>query len=216
MHGGRAAETAGAVGLVADGQIQGALLVDAVLADGVHDVEQLVVLGHPAVGLGKAGRHVVHAVGGRQGQLAVIKDVGALAVVHELVVHGDATAHLGLVGGPLAVAKVVPGVVGDVKGTARRVNLQEGQAAALVGQLDADVVAVNAHGPVGHTVGVDLAARNADGRRVLGVGGHAAGAGAAEEVAGRGLNDGSRGGKDGGNVGIHFEGIGVRCVQKNV
>lgn len=43
--------------------------------------------------------------------------------------------------------------------------------ATLVGELDADVVAVNGSGPVRDTVGVDLATQDADGGRVALVGG---------------------------------------------
>lgn len=53
------------------------------------------------------------------------------------------------------------------------VDLEQVQAAVAVGDLDADVVAVDAHGPVGNAVGVDLAAQDSDGGRVLLVGGDA-------------------------------------------
>lgn len=76
-----------------------ALLVDAVLADGVVDVVQLVVLGDPALGLAEARGDVVHGVGGGEGKLAVVEDVLALGGVDVLVVHGDATAHMGVLGG---------------------------------------------------------------------------------------------------------------------
>lgn len=54
----------GARGLVADGEVDAAHLVVTPVADGVLDVEELVVLGDPAVGLGQAAGQVVHAVGG--------------------------------------------------------------------------------------------------------------------------------------------------------
>lgn len=48
-------------------------------------------------------------------------------------------------------------------GAAGLVDLEEVEAAVAVGDLDADVVAVDTHGPVGHTVGVDLAAQDTNG-----------------------------------------------------
>lgn len=100
-----------AAGLVALLKIQGADLVVSVLAEGIGHVDQLVVLGNPAVGLADAARDVVHAVGGRQRQLAVVHEAGALAGVDKLVVHVDAAAGVGAGRGALAEAQVVPGIV---------------------------------------------------------------------------------------------------------
>ncbi|KAL1844739.1 hypothetical protein VTK73DRAFT_1880 [Phialemonium thermophilum] len=61
---------------------------------------------------------------------------------------------------------VVPGVVADVVGAAGLVDAQEVDGAPLVAQAHADVVAVDGARPVGHAVGVDLAAEHADGGRV--------------------------------------------------
>jgi len=197
-------ETAGALGLVADGKVEVALLVNAVLADGVVDVVQLVVLGDPALGLAEARGDVVHGVGGGEGKLAVVEEVLALGGVDVLVVHGDATAHLGVLGGRAAEAKVVPGIVGDVMGTAGRVDLEEVDGAALVGDLDADVVAVDGAGPVGDSVGVDLATQDSDAGGVHIMGSDAGRAGLASgERVGRDQSSGSR--DDGGELGEHFE-----------
>jgi len=201
------AETAGALRLVADGKVEVALLVDTVLADGVVDVVQLVVLGDPALGLAEARGDVVHGVGGGKGELAVVEEVLALGGVDVLVVHGDATALLGVLGGRLAEAKVVPGIVGDVVSATGGVNLEEIDGAALVGDLDTDVVAVNGTGPVGDAVGVDLAAENSNAAGVLVVGGDA---GRARVTTGEraGRDQGSRrSSKDGGELGEHFDGV---------
>lgn len=159
-----------ALGLVADAQVESALLIVTVVADRVEDVDELVVLGDPAALVLGARADVAHAVGGRERQLAVVHEVLALVGIDEFVVHGDATAGVRLVLGRLAKGEVVPGVVRDVVGTTRLVNLQEVDAAALVRDLDANVIAVDTHGPVGNTVGVDLASDNTDGGRVLLVG----------------------------------------------
>ncbi|KAK0762742.1 hypothetical protein N5P37_005560, partial [Trichoderma harzianum] len=169
--------------LVADVEIQSAGLVVSVLAERVGDVDELVVLVDPAVGLAHAAGDVVHAVGSRERQLAAVHEISALAGIDELVVHGNAAASVGVLLGTLAEAKVVPGIIGDVVGTARLVNLEEVEAAVAVGDLDADVVAANTHGPVGNTVGVDQAAQDTDGGGVLLVGGDA---GASTVTAGDG------------------------------
>ena len=52
--------------LVADGQVQAADLVVPPVADGVLDVEQLVVFCNPAVGLGRAAGDVVHVLRRRE------------------------------------------------------------------------------------------------------------------------------------------------------
>ena len=98
-------------------------------------------------------------------------------------------------------------------GTLRSVNLQQVQAAVAVGDLDADIVAVDRARPVRDAVGVDLAARNADGRRVLVVG-RDAGSLAAGERNGADRDEGSRSGKESGERSVHLDdgGCGVFCV----
>lgn len=205
--------------LVALAEIESADLVVSVLAEGIGHVDELVVLVDPAVGLAHAAGHVVHAVGGGQGQLAVVEEVAALAGIDELVGHVDAAAGVGVLLGALAEAKVVPGIVGDVVGAAGLVDLEEVEASVAVGDLDADVVAVNAHGPVGNTVGVDEAAQHADGGRVLLVGSDAC-ASALTSAAGdrNGRDGGSRGSQDSSDGGEHFEvGKQVNCfVEEGV
>lgn len=159
--------------LVANCQVESADLVPAIFADGVKDVDKLVVLGNPAVWLRDASTDIAHAVGGRERQLAVCEEVLALVGRDCLIFHGDAASHLRAVRGRLAKGKVVPGIVRDVVGTTRLVNLEEVEAAALIRHLDADVVAGDCFGPVGNTVGVDLASNHTDGRRVLIMGGDA-------------------------------------------
>lgn len=179
------AETRGASRLVADSQVESAGLVDTPVADGVKDVVQLVVLGDEAVGLAQARGDVVHAVGASEGKLAVVHEVRAFASRSVLVLHVDATAHVRLLGSRLAEAKVVPGIVRDVVGTARLINLEEVDTSARVGNLDADVVAANGAGPVGNAVGVDLAAQDTNGGRVLLMGSHADSGSAALERSSR-------------------------------
>jgi hypothetical protein len=190
-----------------------ALLVNTVLADGVVDVVELVVLGDPALGLAEARGDVVHGVGGSEGKLALVKDVLALGGVDVLVVHGNASALLRVLGGRLAEAKVVPGIVGNVVSTTRRVNLEEIDRAALVRDLNADVVAVNGTGPVGNAVGVDLAAENSDAAGVLVV---RSDAGRARVASGKGTgrDQSGRSSEEGGELGEHVDGLWGKVFQK--
>lgn len=180
-----------AAGLVAHSKVKGAVLVIAKVAHGIEDVDELVVLSSKGVGLLKAVGNIVDAVGGAKRQLAVVQQVGALADVDKLPVHVEAAALLGVGGGGLAKDERVPGIVGDVMGAAGGVDLEDVEGAALVGELNADVVAVDVAGPVGDAVGVDVAAEDADGGRVLLVGGDGDGAASGED-------DGRDGGGGGG------------------
>lgn len=179
-----------AAGLVAHSQVEGADLVITVVAHGIEDVDELVVLSSKGVGLLKAAGDIVDAVGSAERQLAVVQQIGALAVVDELPVHGVAAALLGVGSGGLAEDERVPGIIGDVVGAAGGVDLEDVEGAALVGELDADVVAVDVSGPVGDAVGVDVAAEDADGGRVLLVGGDGDGAASGEDDS----RDGGSGG----------------------
>lgn len=156
-----------ALGLVALSKVEGAILVPTVMADRVEDVNQLVVLGNPAVGVVEARRNVVHAVCCGEGQRAVVEQVATLVRRDKLVLHVDAAALVRLLRGRLAEREVVPSVVGDVVGATGLVNLEEVQAASLIGDLDANVVAVDDLRPVGDAVGVNFASQHADRGRVL-------------------------------------------------
>ena len=206
VEGAAHAEARRATGLVADVEVDSALLISAHLAERVVDVEQLEVLADPAGGVAHARGGVVHAVAGGQGQLAAVEEVSALAGVDELVRHLDAAAALGVLLGGLASDEVVPGVVGDVVGARGGVDLEHVQAVGAVGDLDADVVAADGAGPVGNTVGVDLAAGDSNGGGVLLVGGDA---GSAATLGGDGRDDGGRSGKEsGGSLEHHLDGVG--------
>lgn len=52
-------------------------------------------------------------------------------------------------------------------GTGRRVDLEDVQATTVVGELDADIIAIHGTGPVGDPIGVEFAAKGTDGGRVL-------------------------------------------------
>lgn len=151
--------------------IQLALLIIAQRAHRVGNVEQHVVLPDPAVRILQAARDEIHAVGRAQRQPVRVDEVPAVGRVGVLVGHGDAAARDRLLGGGLARLQVVPRVVADVVGAAGLVDAQEVHGAVAEAELDADVVAVDAHGPVGHAVGVDLAPQDADRGRVAVVGG---------------------------------------------
>ena len=113
-----------AFGLVAFGQIEGALLVPAIVADRIEDVGELIVVGDPAALVVQARCNVVDAVGRGHGQLSVVEEVIALVRRHKLVVHVDAATPVRLLRRRLAKSEVVPGVVGNVVRTTGLVNLQ--------------------------------------------------------------------------------------------
>lgn len=207
-------EAARADRLVADGEVEVADLVNAVLADGVVDVVEVVVLGDPALGLAEARSEVVHAVRGRERQLAVLHEALALGSAHDLVVHVDTTTLVGILGGRLAVGEVVPGIVGDVVGTTRLVDAEEVEGTALVGDLDADVVAADGTRPVGDAVGVDLATDNTNAAGVFNVGSDAGRAGSTRRD-GTGRDQSSRSsGDDSSEGGQHFDGF--VCVKGDI
>jgi hypothetical protein len=159
----RDTELVRAAGLVAHGEVEGADLVIAPVALGVEDVDELIVLSSKRAGLLEAACNVVDAVGGTERQLSVVEEAGTLAVVDILPLHGEAATLLGIDGCGLAEDELVPGIVGDVISATGGIDLQDIEGAALVGELDANVVAVDSAGPVGDTVGVDVATENSDG-----------------------------------------------------
>ena len=190
--------------LVALVQVKRASLVVTILADGVEHVVQLIVLGSIAVGLVlHARRNVVHAVGSRQGDLAIVQQVSTLAGRTVLPVHVDAPALVRLLVSTLAKSEVVPRIIRNVVSTARGVNLQHVEAASAVGDLDANVIAADGARPVGYAVGVDVAAHDADGARVHIVRSDAGSLAALGEGAGR--SDGSRRREEGGDLSQHCD-----------
>lgn len=206
-QGGVDAENAAAAGrLVADVQVQGALLIDTIGADGVVDVPETVVLGDPAVGLADAGSDEVHAVGGREGQLAirVVEEVRAFVHVDALVLHVDTTAHGRVDSGVLTGDKSVPGVVAHIISTSGLIDAQEVKRTALVADLDTHVVTANAHGPVGNSVGVDLATQNSNGGRELNMRSGGDGASLLENfLSGKSSCSGSKNAQNGENGELH-------------
>ena len=115
---------------------------------------------HPAPRLRKTTSNIIHRIrrSKRQFPAGRLDQTGALLRGDRLVVHLDAAAGDGVGHGRLARVEVVPGVVGDVVGAAGLVDAEEVDGAPAVGDLDADVVAVYAHRPVGYAVGVDVTA----------------------------------------------------------
>jgi hypothetical protein len=148
--------------LVADAQVQGALLIDTNGADGVENVPETVVLGDPAVRLADAGSDEVHAVGGGECKLAirVVEKVRALVHVNGLVLHVNTTAHGRVDSSVLAGDESVPCIVAHVVSTSRLVDTEKMERAALVADLDTHVIAANTHRPIGNSVGVDLASED--------------------------------------------------------
>lgn len=153
-----------AAGLVAGGQVEGALLVIAEGADSVADVVQNVVLSDVAIWLSKAAGQEVHAVGCAEWDLGTIgvDEIGALGGIHLLVLHRHCTSSDRVNGRRLAGLQVVPGIVADIIGAPRLVDAQKMNGAALVGKLNTEVVAIDGSRPVCDTVRVDFAAKNAN------------------------------------------------------
>lgn len=162
----------GTRGLVLSWVVEGARFVEAHGAKRVEDVVKNVVFADVGVVLIEAAGEVVHAVGGAERQLLAlgVDEVVALGRVDGLVGHLDGAAGSGLVGGRIASVEIVPGIVADVVGALGLVDTQKVDGAVGVGEGDADVVAVDGHGPVGDAIGVDFAAQHADGRREAGMG----------------------------------------------
>ena len=186
--------------LVALVQVQRASLIVTILADGIQHVVQLIVLSSIAVRFVlHASRNIVHAVGSRQGNLAIVQQVSTLAGRTVLPVHVDAAALVRLLVSALAKGEVVPRIVRDVVRAARGVNFQHVEAAAAVRDLDANVVAADRTRPVRHAVGVDVAPHDADGARVHIVRSDAGSLAALGE--GGSASDGSRGREEGGDLG---------------
>jgi len=191
------AEHAGARGLVANVEVEGAHLVDAVGADVVEDVEERVVLRHPRRGLGQARRDEIDAVSGFKSEAAVFgrDDVGALVHVDLFVVHVDAAAHGWVLRGVVTGHEVVPGVVRNVVRAAGLVDVQESHGAIAVADFDAHAAAAWETWPVGDAVGVDLATENANGGAVLVV---------RSDRDGGGRRHGGSEAEDGGESELHF------------
>jgi hypothetical protein len=150
--------------LVADAQVQSALLINTVGTDGLVNVPQTVVLGNLAVGLANAGSDEVHAVGGGECKLAVriVKKVWALVHVDAFVLHVNTTAQGWVNSSVLACDKSVPCIVAHVVGTSRLVDMEEVERTASMANLNTHIVTADANGPVGDSVGVDLAAEDAN------------------------------------------------------
>jgi len=178
-----------ALGLVADGKIERADLVEAEGAGAVLDVVKSGVLADP--GVGTAADIVADGVGSHERQLAIrgLDEVGALAHVDGLILGRNAATHGGVVSSRLAGVEVVPGVVADVVGTTRRIDLEEVDRATICADLDADAVASGRHGPVGDAVGVDVASKDTDRRRIFVMGSDGDTSGAGNGGHGQSLHD---------------------------
>lgn len=204
VHLGLQAQLVRAGGLVAFAEV-GVLapLVNAKSAGRVGDVEEREVFADPGVSLLAAGDEV-HGVGSgeRKGLVVGLEEVLALAHGDVLVGSGDATTHGWVLSCAFASDQVVVCIVGDVIGATRSVDLEQVDAAAVGRNLDAHLVAVNGAGPVGNAVGVNLAAKDTNRRRVHVVGSDGDGV----ALGGNGESSGaSREGCDGGNGEEHFE-----------
>lgn len=175
--------------LVSNSQIrEAARNILAPLALGIRNVIKLEVVAHPTTTLARVDE--VHRVRGREGKLATrrLDKRPAFLGRDKLVSGSDGATEGGSAGSTDAVLEVGVGVVADVVGAGGAIDLEEGDGAAVGGDADADVVAVNGRGPVGYAVDVDFAAENSHRGRVLVVRGDADGFAAAD-----GRDDGGRG-----------------------
>lgn len=104
-----------------------AKLVEAVVAHGVEDVPQLVVVANPGVAAGAARTDEVHGVRSSEWQLARRRFDEMAAVVggDELVVGGKATARLDVAFDCRVTSlEVVPSIERNIVGTARLIDLE--------------------------------------------------------------------------------------------
>lgn len=97
--------------LVADINIEMAYLVIAIFADGVKQVNQLVVASDPATLIFKAAGNKIDTVGCSELQRAILKKRFAFVWVDKLIVHGEASALVRLVPSRDSKDEIVPGVV---------------------------------------------------------------------------------------------------------
>ena len=147
-----------------------------IVTAGIRNVVQLKIIADPApTSLARVDK--IHAISRREGKLAVrsLDNRAALFWRNKLVDGINGTTELCTARGSDAVLQVGVGVVADVVGTRRGVDLEKGDGAAVGGYPHAHVVAVDGAGPVGYSVDVDFAAENADGGGVLVVGSDADG-----------------------------------------
>jgi hypothetical protein len=70
------------------------------------------------------------------------KEVSALGHVDILVSDGEATATYRIQGGRLADREIVPGIIGNIVGTSRLVNLQEVNRSPFGAELYINIVAI--------------------------------------------------------------------------
>lgn len=75
--------------------------------------------------------------------------------------HFDGTAGCRLVGGTVTSVEVIPGIVANVVRTLGLIDTEEIDGAVLVGEGNADIVAIDRIGPISDAIGVDFAAENA-------------------------------------------------------
>jgi len=161
--------------LVGDRKVESAGLVVTPGASRVENVVESVMLSNKAARLAKAAGQVVHAVGSGEGKATVrgVDKARTLRGRYDLIVGSDSSTSGRIGSGRLSSRQVVPGVIRDVVSATGLVDVEKIDGSISNGNLDADVVAVDRHGPVGNTVGINLAAQNTDGRRVLLVGSNA-------------------------------------------
>lgn len=162
--------------------VQSAHLVVPNRTSRVGDVEEHVVVRHPATGLAETTSEEIHAVGSAEWQLAVggIDQAGAGRRVLGAVFHDNSATGNGIGRGRVAGEQVVPGIVAHVVGTAGLVDAQKVERPAAVADLDADVVAVGGLRKVGNSICVNFATEDADGGRVLVMGSDADACGRSE------------------------------------
>ena len=144
--------------LVADGEIEGANFIVAVLAAARLNVVQSGIVVKP--GAGRAANVGVDGVGSHERELAIgcLDDAGAFTHGSDLVLSRDTSTHSGLLCGADTNVEVVPSIVANIECTARGVDLQKVDSAPIRSDTHAEVVAVRLHRPVSDAVDVDEAA----------------------------------------------------------
>lgn len=142
-----------------------AQLVEAVIAYGIEDIPQLVVVANPGVTAGGARANEIHGVGCSEGELTRgrLDQVATVLGWDEVGVGGETTAGLDVaLDRRVTSLEVVQGVEGDIVRAAGLVDLQQSDRTTVGSDLDADLVAVDRGGPVGDPIDIDLTAKHAD------------------------------------------------------
>jgi hypothetical protein len=114
----------------------------------------------------------VHRVSSLEGQLLVVGPDVLVALRHVDVFERrrDSATHLRIVDSSDSSEENVPGVIANVVRSSRLVDVEKGERAAFVSDLDAHLATLGREWEIGHTLNIDVATDDTDRARKLVVG----------------------------------------------